>query len=270
MNKIILIFMVIVAFNVNLEAQERQNPILQFDFVSIEDADRFRFMEFLSFSSEMNSLRIEKGFIDFFHVWEVQHDSHMGDDNYDYIIVTRTSLGNTVQTSGEDWQSYLNSLKDSGIKSPFMAGNYNLGSIYKEYNEMATHDEMYLYQVANAPFDTTVSLEEGWVTKINFMKQTDDSYQQNEANLAEFANRRIQAGFLDSWGFLGNLYGYASDSYSSHLTVDFWKDTESFVNQGIGDNEILNYSEDDGKLIDKVLLSRDLRRSIVATLIISK
>ena len=56
------------------------------------------------------------------------------------------------------------------------------------------------------------------------MKQTDDSYQQNEANLAEFANRRIQAGFLDSWGFLGNLYGYASDSYSSHLTVDFWKD----------------------------------------------
>ena len=115
------------------------------------------------------------------------------------------------------------------------------------------------------PFDTTVSLEEGWVTKINLMKQTDDSYQQNEANLAEFANRRIQAGFLDSWGFLET-----SDSYSSHLTVDFWKDTESFVNQGIGDNEILNYSEDDGKLIDKVLLSRDLRRSIVATLIISK
>ena len=99
------------------------------------------------------------------------------------------------------------------------------------------------------------------------MKQTDDSYQQNDSNLA--SSRMIQAGFLDSWGFLGNLYGYASDSYSSHLTVDFWKDTESFV-QGIGDNEILNYSEDDGKLIDKVLLSRDLRRSIVATLIISK
>ena len=52
--------MAIVAFNVNLEAQERQNPVLQFDFVSIEDADRFRFMEFLSFSSEMNSLRISK------------------------------------------------------------------------------------------------------------------------------------------------------------------------------------------------------------------
>ena len=53
-------------------------------------------------------------------LWEAT-DSHMGNDNYDYIIVTRTSLGNTVQTSGEDWQSYLNSLKDSGIKSPFMA-----------------------------------------------------------------------------------------------------------------------------------------------------
>ena len=90
----------------------------------------------------------------------------MGNDNYDYIIITRTSLGNTVQTSGEDWQSYLNSLKDSGIKSPFMAGNYNLGRIYKEYNEMATHDEMYLYQVANAPFDTTVSLEEGGLLKL--------------------------------------------------------------------------------------------------------
>ena len=46
--------------------------------------------------------------------------------------------------------------------------------------------------------------------------------------------------------------------------------TESFVNQGIGDNEILNYSDNDGELIDKVLLSRDLRRSVVATLIISK
>ena len=42
------------------------------------------------------------------------------------------------------------------------------------------------------------------------------------------------------------------------------------MDQGIGDNEILNYSDNDGKLIDKVLLSRDLRRSIVATLIISK
>ena len=270
MNKIILIFMAIVAFNVNLEAQERQNPVLQFDFVSIEDADRFRFMEFLSFSSEMHSLRIEKGFIDFFHVWEVKHDSHMGKDDYDYIIVTRTSLGNTVQTSSEDWQGYLNSLKDSGIKSPFLAGNYSLGRIYQEYNKMATHDEMYLYQVANAPLDSLVSLEEGWITKINFMKQTDDSYQQNEANLAEFVSRRIQAGFLDSWGFLGNMYGYASDSYSSHLTVDFWKDGESFVNQGIGDYEILNYSDNDGELMDKVLSSRDLRRSIVATMIISK
>ena len=57
--------MAIVAFNV-LEAQERQNPVLQFDFVSIEDADRFRFMEFLSFSSEMNSLRIEKVLLTFF------------------------------------------------------------------------------------------------------------------------------------------------------------------------------------------------------------
>jgi hypothetical protein len=135
---------------------------------------------------------------------------------------------------------------------------------------MATHDEMYLYQVADAPFDSSISLEEGWITKINFMKQTNNSYQQNEANLAEFANRRIQAGFIDGWGFLGNLYGYATDSYSSHLTVDFWKDAESFVNQGIGDQEILNYTDDDGELIDKVLLSRDLRRSLVATLIIVK
>jgi hypothetical protein len=270
MNKIILIFIAIVALNVNLEAQERQNPVLQFDFVSIEDADRFRFMEFLSFTSEMHSLRIEKGFIDFFHVWEVQHDSHMGNDDYEYIIVSRTSYGNTVQTSSEDWQSYLDNLKDSGIKSPFLTGNYDLGRIYKEYNEMATHDEMYLYQVADAPFDSSISLEEGWITKINFMKQTNNSYQQNEANLAEFANRRIQAGCIDGWGFLGNLYGYATDSYSSHLTVDFWKDAESFVNQGIGDQEILNYTDDDGELIDKVLLSRDLRRSIVATLIIVK
>ena len=46
----------------------------------------------------------------------------------------------------------------------------------------------------------------------------------------------------------------------------------SFICKSYSDehNEILNYSDNDGKLIDKVLSSRDLRRSIVATMIISK
>ena len=245
-------------------AQDRSNPVVVLNFVSVDDVDLFEFYDYLAFSGEMNALRIEAGHIDFFHVWEVMHDSNPG-GGVNFIIAERTSLEHTMMPPMEDWQVYASNLQAQGIESPFPQGTYDVSKIYKSYTAIADADQITVYDVVNTVADGQQINEPGWIMNMNLMLAKSPDYQSLEAQLVNLAEADIAAGGKDGWAFVGNVNGYPTDAPVTHMTLDFWNGTGSFLSPSS-----YELTSQDLELVNDVVEARDLRRLLRARLIIAK
>jgi len=245
-------------------AQDRSNPVVVVNFVSVDDVDIPQFTQYLDFVAEMQALRVEEGYIDFFHVWEVMHDSYPSGD-IRFVVAARTSLEHTMMPPMEDWQGYASELATRGIESPFPMGSYDISKIYQGYFELAEADEITFSEVVNTVADGQDIVEPGWIASMNFMLATSPEYQALEAQLLEMNEADIAAGGKDGWGFISNVNGYPTDTPVTHMTLDFWNGMESFLSPST-----YEMTSQDLELVNDVVEARDLRRLLRTRLIIAK
>lgn len=245
-------------------AQDRSNPVVVVNFVSVDDVDIPQFTQYLDFVAEMQALRVEEGHIDFFHVWEVMHDSYPNGE-IDFVIGARTSLEHTMMPPMEDWQAYTSELQAQGIDSPFPMGSYDISKIYQGYFDLAETDEITFSEIVNITGSEGNIAEPGWIASMNFMLATSPEYQSLEAQLAGLNEADFAAGGKDGWAFLSNVNGYPTDTPVTHMTVDFWKDIDSWLSPST-----YEFTAQDTELVDAVVETRDLRRLLRARLIIAK
>lgn len=263
--RVLLLFLICLCVNTTASlAQDRDNPVVVVNFVSVDDVDIPLFYQYLSFVAEMQSLRVEEGLIDFFHVWEVMHDSYPSGD-IQYVVAARTSLEHTIMPPMEDWQGYTSELASRGIESPFPMGSYDISKIYQGYFELAEADEITFAEIVNTVGDGQDIAEPGWIASMNFMRATSSDYQALEAQLLDMNEADIAAGGKDGWGFISNVNGYPTDTPVTHMTLDFWNSMESFLSPSS-----YEMTSQDASLVESVVEARDLRRLLRARLIIAK
>ena len=263
MRKLLLLLVCLCVSTASM-AQDRDNPVVVVNFVSVDDVDIPLFYQYLSFVAEMQSLRVEEGLIDFFHVWEVMHDSYPSGD-IQYVVAARTSLEHTIMPPMEDWQGYASELASRGVESPFPMGSYDISKIYQGYFELAEADEITFAEIVNTVADGQDINEPGWIASMNFMLATSPEYQSLEAQLLDMNEADIAAGGKDGWGFIGNVNGYPTDTPVTHMTLDFWNSMESFLSPSS-----YEMTSRDVSLVEDVVEARDLRRLLRARLIIAK
>lgn len=240
-------------------AQENLNQefYLLFEFMSVSDESGSDYLEVEEFWSAIHKQRVADQKIMGWDLWSLTPAGTKQGSQYLTVTLFAT-LEDMMQPVSMD--EILNYTKKAHPKLS-----------EKEMNTMidkTTHSrdiarQVYLKQIAWTEGD--FQMQVGTVSTIDIMKAHNDNYEKAESEIFKpWHQEMVDQGQKGNWGLLRTILPAGTDAYSSHITVNMYKDVAQLaaaMESGAGEMDgLMQLAVQEG------LESRDMREVKIATL----
>ena len=259
MKKLFVLFLLTI-FIVELSpAQEKLYLI--FEFMQVDNEQEAAYAETEDFWEKIHEQRVKNGDIVGWDLWSLQPGGE--DQGFQYMTV---NLYNdpVKMMSGGDGSGFMASAKAAYPNMSDEELNKKI-SYSSKTRDLAVR--LYLEQIdaTDGDFDMPI----GTVASIDLMKASFANYAKYEKAESEafkpMHQKQVDDGSKGNWGLLRVISPVGSDTYTSHLTVNMYKDYQQYFMGGDGDGPDLTDAQK--KTINEMSDLRDLKYVYMGTLL---
>src|SRR5690554_5379615 len=257
MKKMILISFV--ALFVSAGAYSQGDRYLVFEFIKVESAQTFDYLEYKEFLNNIYKQAAANGDILGWDFWSLQ----TGANNQDFQYVTITYFDDPV--------SMMNGVSTEKLvaiaKQAFP--DMDEAKITARINQSLDIRDLAVrsYMVEIAKSEDKLELKPGMLASIDLMKAVEGRFEEYEKAEKEvflpWHEKKIDEGFMESWSLLRTAFPSGSEAKLTHITLNIYADYMQFFNS-------LEYeqspSEKEQEAIEKGYSSRDQKWIYLATL----
>jgi hypothetical protein len=255
--KKLFMFIAVILFSGNMIAQDKL--YLLFEFMKVDNEQETAYGETESFWQKIHDQRVKNGDIIGWDLWSLQPGGE--DQGYQYLTVQVFKDPVKMFQGGGD-------LMAAAKKAyPAMSEQDLINKLNQSAKSRDLAARFYLEQIdlSKGKFDMPL----GTVAQINLMKVGMDNYAKYEnAESKTFKldhQKQVDKGNRASWELLRVMSPIGSAAYTSHITVDMFKDFNQYF--GTPNDTGTVYTAAQQKAFQEGLASRDLKWAYIATLI---
>jgi hypothetical protein len=232
---------------------------LIFDFMKVDNEQEAAYAETEEFWEKIHQQRANNGDIIGWDLWSLQPGGE--DQGFQYLTVTLFS-DPVKMMSGAGTSPFIETAKAA-------YPNMSEADITKKLrNSGSTRDRavvLYLEQIDATTGEFDMPL--GTVASIDLMKASFENYGNYEKAESEtfkpLHQNQVDEGRKGSWGLTRVISPIGSDTYTSHITVNMYKDYQQYFMEG-GDGQEL--TEAQNKAMAEMPKLRDMKYVYMATL----
>jgi hypothetical protein len=254
-----LIVLLFVTFFIVESSLAQEKLYLIFDFMRVDNEQEAAYAETEEFWEKIHQQRVNNGDITGWDLWSLQPGGE--DQGFQYLTVTLYN-DPVKMMSGSGLSTFMETAKAA-------YPNMTEADITKKLNDSGkTRDRavvIYLEQIDATDGDFDMPL--GTIASIDLMKASFANYAKYEKAESEtfkpLHQNQVDAGRKGSWGLTRVISPIGTDTYTSHITVNMYKDYQQYFMDG-GDGPEL--TEAQTKAIEEMPQLRDLKYVYMATL----
>lgn len=255
--KKLLMLLVAALFVSNLHAQEKL--FFLFEFMKVDNEQETAYMETEGFWENIHKERVKNGDIIGWDLWKLQPGGE--DQQYQYLTVNIYDDPVKMMNGEGD---FTKALTDA---YPDMSEDVLEKIIERTGRSRDLAIRLYVELIDGTTPKYEVPL--GTVASIDMMKVVLENYGDYEKAenkiFKPMHQKQVNNGTKESWGLVRILSPTGSDTYTSHMTINMFKDYAQYFENGAGDDGAL--SDKQIKAINNGLKLRDLKYVYMATLI---
>ncbi len=255
-----LFLLLLLSFFIVEYSPAQEKLYLIFDFMKVDNEQEAAYAETEAFWEKIHQQRANNGDIIGWDLWALQPGGE--DQGFQYMTV---NLYNdpVKMMSGGDGDAFMASAKAAYPNMSEADLNEKISNSSKT-RDLAVR--IYLEQIDGTDGEFDMPL--GTVASVDLMKASFDNYAKYEKAESEafkpMHQKQVNDGRKGSWGLLRVISPIGSDAYTSHLTVNMYKDYQQYFMDG-GDGPELTDAQN--KLIEEMPELRDMKYVYMATLI---
>ena len=237
-----------------------QNKLyLVFEMMKVDNEQESAYMEVENFWEKIHAQRVKNGDIIGWDLWRLAPGGES--QGFQYMTVNLYDDPVKMMSNSGDF--------DAALKAAYP--DMSEEDLDKKFNMTPkTRDlavRIFLEEIDGT--DDEFDMPLGTVARINMMKATDGdngTYEKMESEVFKPMHQDdVDKGNRASWGLLRIMSPYGSDTYATHIAVDMFKDMAQMFAPNEDDGPEL--TEDQIKLINDGIASRDMKYTYIATLI---
>ena len=233
---------------------------LIFDFMKVDNEQEAAYAETEEFWEKIHQQRANNGDIIGWDLWSLQP----GGENQGYQYMTVLLYDDPVKMmGGGDGSNFMDRVKAAYPNMSDEDFNKKLSDSGKT-RDLAVR--LYLEQIDATTGEFDMPL--GTVASIDLMKASFENYGNYEKAESEvfkpMHQKQVDDGRKGSWGLTRVISPIGSDTYTSHITVNMYKDYQQYFMEG-GDGPELTDAQN--KTIEEMPKLRDMKYVYMATLL---
>lgn len=256
MKKLFLFSLLAVFLSTVTYAQD--NRYLVFEFIKVETGQTVDFLEYKEFLNKVYQQAASNGDILGWDFWSLQN----GSNNEDFQYAAITYFNDPV--------SMMNGLSDEkfvGIAKQAFPDMEEMQITEKIRQSLSIRDlAVRSYMVEIAKSNEEVAIKPGMLASFDLMKAAEgrfDEYEKAEKEVfLPLHEKKIDAGFMESWSLLRTAFPAGSEAKSTHMTLNIYSDYMQFFNSLEYEDAPAPNVQD---AVEKGLSSRDQRWIYLAT-----
>ena len=254
----LLTLLSVIFLTLNLQAQdESQELYLIFEFMKVSDEKGSDYLEVEEFWSKLHKQRVADGSIIGWDLWSLTPSGAMQGSQYMTVTLFSALKDMMAPVNLQDIQGFMKTAYPNMSEEEIGA----MMSKTSESRDIA--HQVYLKEIATTDGDFEMNV--GTVATVDIMKQLNSNYEKAEMEIFQPRHQQmVDDGMKGNWGLLKTLLPAGSDAYSTHITVNMYKDVAQLAAAMEG-----GPGEIDGMMqlaVQEGLQSRDMREVKIATL----
>lgn len=259
MKNLFFVLFCLMTFSVFAQDDDAQ-MYLHFQWVSVDNEQEYAYAHTEDFWSKIHQERANMGDIVGWDLWSLQ--PHGEKQSSQYLIVEVYS-DPVKMMDGSAWK---NLYKAAEAAYPEMS-SYDL--MTKMRKSSHTRDLAYdQYCVLLGGTDSDFEMEEGTVSRINFMKVEEgnrEAYESAEMNVfLPMHQKSANEGRRGSWGLASVMVPWGTDVHANYLTFDMYTDYAQMFSENDGMDEP---SADLQAKMNEAIALRELKWGVMGTLV---
>jgi len=258
MKKLILLFVCGLLWAGIVEAQQTQYKV--FEFIKVEKDQLFDYIEFKDLMEKVYRQALNDKRIKGWDFWSLQNGGHEAD--FQYIMVT-TYDDPVKMMNGLDDEALM---KYTNIAYPHLSES-QVKTLFEQALVMRDMP-MRLYMRELVSTDDNFQFKSGALASFDLMKAGEGKFSEYEKAETDvfrpIHQKRIEQGLMGHWSFMRTALPLGSESKSTHLTMNIYRDYMQFFNAQA--YEDLSQSAAQREAVNEGLKSRDQKWVYLATL----
>jgi hypothetical protein len=256
--KKLFLFSLLALFLCN-QSFSQEKRYLVFEFIKVETGQTFDYLEYKEFLNEIYQQAVSNGEIAGWDFWSLK----TGANNEGFQYVTITYYEDPVNMMNGFSNEKLVDLAKQAY--PDMNESQISQKIQESFGTRDLASRSYMVEIAKS--DDDFELKPGTLASFDLMKAVEGRFEEYETAEKEIFlplhEKKIDAGFMESWSLLRTALPAGSEAKSTHMTLNIYSDYMQFFNSLEYED---NVSEDEVAAIEKGLNSRDQKWIYLATL----
>ncbi len=239
----------------SLFAQPEDDLFLTFEFMRVDEDQSDAYMNIERFWSGIHQERANAGEIIGWDLWSLQPGGE--DQGYQYLTVTLYSSYRDMLAGGSDYMALAKAayadMSDEDLEKTFDATSGT--------RDLAVRLFMQLIDETDGDFDMPL----GTMATIDIMKALNDDYEDIESAIFKPSHQdAVDFDSKGSWSLLRVILPAGSDRYTSHVTVNMYKDVDQFASWSAPGGGESSMEQD--MAIEQGIASREMKKVYFAKL----
>ncbi len=234
---------------------------LMFEFMTVDNEQEADYAETEAFWEKIHAERAKNGDILGWDLWSLQPSGEI--QGFQYLTVQLFD-DPVKMMSGGNMDNFMARCKAA---YPDMSEKELMKKLNNAGKTRNLDKRIYLEQIASTKDDYDMQI--GSVASIDFMKVdmwNFDVYEKAEMEVFQPQHQKqVDSGKKGSWGLLRYMLPIGSETHSSHITVNMYKDYSQFFSAF--DDDGPEMTEEQMKAVQEGLATRDMKWVYMATLI---
>lgn len=236
----------------------QDNRYLVFDFIKVETGQTVDFLEYKEFLNKVYQQAANNGDIAGWDFWSLQN----GSNNEDFQYAAITYFNDPVNMmNGLSDQKFVEIAKEA---YPDMDEMQITEKIKQSLNIRDLAVRSYMVEIAKT--NEEIEIKPGMLASFDLMKAAEGRFDEYETAEKEvflpLHEKKIDAGFMESWSLLRTAFPSGSEAKSTHMTLNIYANYMQFFNS-------LEYEDSSSPTVqdavEKGLSSRDQKWIYLAT-----